>query len=464
MSKVDSSILSNRCIIANGLIQPWVSSHQRSLSRSGHLPGIINYPVGELKPKPSKPKGAVHLIKETYNNIDVLLTYGWNRVAYNILRSLSSKGIKVCVGDTSRLSMSFWSKYSDKSFLYPSFYSHPQSFINCLKSNFSKYRPKVYIPTHEETFIVAKYIEELKPFGVEIPISDLDTLKTLQLKHKIIELAKRLKISTPNTIQPADLSDVKAFSREVGYPVVIKMLNSNSAKGVFYAHSENQLINLYEKLISQLSREQFPILQEYVIGSGYGVSLLFNKGEPKAIFTHRRIREKISTGGTSTKRISTRNSKLECEAVRLLSEVKYHGVAMVEFKYNEDLKKEWLLEVNPRFWGSLALPIIAGIDFPFLLYKMAIEGDLKFTSDYKEGVVVRWVLGDILATLSEIKHTRSLQKPIKEFFTFDESGFDDFCLDDPLPFIAEMIYYFSKFLKTRSTNPIKESILEVDKL
>ena len=33
-----------------------------------------------------------------------------------------------------------------------------------------------------------------------------------------------------------------------------------------------------------------------------------------------------------------------------------------------------LIEVNPRFWGSLALAIYAGIDFPYLLYKLAMEG------------------------------------------------------------------------------------------
>lgn len=74
-------------------------------------------------------------------------------------------------------------------------------------------------------------------------------------------------------------------------------------------------------------------------GDGYGVSMLFNKGELRAKFTHKRLREKIATGGTSTKRISVKNLILEEYADNLLSFLKWHGVATVEFRFNEMGKK-----------------------------------------------------------------------------------------------------------------------------
>ena len=36
----------------------------------------------------------------------VLVTYGWNRIAYIILRSLATKGIYVYIGDSSPIAMS----------------------------------------------------------------------------------------------------------------------------------------------------------------------------------------------------------------------------------------------------------------------------------------------------------------------------------------------------------------------
>ena len=55
----------------------------------------------------------------------------------------------------------------------------------------------------------------------------------------------------------------------------------------------------------------------------------------------------------------------------------------------------YLIEINGRFWGSLQLSIEAGIDFPFLLYKLALGNKLECELSYKEGVKSRWLLGDL---------------------------------------------------------------------
>ena len=66
----------------------------------------------------------------------------------------------------------------------------------------------------------------------------------------------------------------------------------------------------------------------------------------------------------------------------------------MEFKIDPRDGSPKLLEVNPRFWGSLQLAIEAGMDFPFLLYKMAIDGDIDSVKDYTLGVKCRWLIPD----------------------------------------------------------------------
>lgn len=52
---------------------------------------------------------------------------------------------------------------------------------------------------------------------------------------------------------------------------------------------------------------------------------------------------------------------------------------------------------NPRFWRSLQLAIMAGVDFPYLLYKIETDGAVEMVTEYREGVRCRWLLpGDIL--------------------------------------------------------------------
>ena len=55
----------------------------------------------------------------------------------------------------------------------------------------------------------------------------------------------------------------------------------------------------------------------------------------------------------------------------LLKSLNWVGIAMVEFKVDPRDGIPKLMEVNPRFWGSLQLAIVSGVDFPYLILKMA---------------------------------------------------------------------------------------------
>ena len=70
---------------------------------------------------------------------------------------------------------------------------------------------------------------------------------------------------------------------------------------------------------------------------------------------------------------------------------------MVEFKKDPRDGQCKLMEINPRFWGSLELSVLSGVNFPYLLYRMETEGDIEPVIDYKEGIRCRWLLpGDIV--------------------------------------------------------------------
>ncbi len=399
--------------------------------------------------------------------VDVAITYAWNRVAYNVLRNLSSHGLQVAVGDAHNLAMAKKSKFCQCSFNYPCFYDNPKMFIDHLKDIFKLLKPKVYLPLHEETFIVAKYIDEFKDLNVTIPVHDFATLRAVHKKDSFVEIARSLELPVPKTFKPKNLSELRDIWQQLHQvgKVVIKSINSNSSKGIYYATSFEKLSVIYQKLVyeNKLDAEQYPIIQEYVSGAGYGVSMLFNHGQLRAKFTHKRLRAKISTGGTSTKRISTKNSVIENYAEKLLASLNWHGVAMVEFIVNETTGQAWLIEVNPRFWGSLALAIQSGVDFPYLLYRMAVDGDVAPVLEYNEGVVTRWLLGDMLATISSLKAEKSL-RPLCAFFDFRHEKYDDLYWDDLWPFFIQGAYYLNKFIRTASLNPTEKALLDIDKI
>jgi len=77
----------------------------------------------------------------------------------------------------------------------------------------------------------------------------------------------------------------------------------------------------------------------------------------------------------------------------LLRALCWTGVAMVEFRIQDDGTPVFL-ELNGRFWNSLALAIYAGMDFPRLLAQLAEEGKIRETPTYRENIRCRWLLGD----------------------------------------------------------------------
>ena len=377
---------------------------------------------------------------------DVLVSNAWGRSPYNVVRSLARHHLSVVVGTDKFMGMAALSRYPAATFRHPLTTTEPEAFTRRIKEAIQHYSPRVYLPMGEDTYVVAKYIDQLRSPAVTIPVAPYQTIKRLHKKDEVMELARSLGIPVPDTIVPRTVDDIRNFCKEHGSPVVLKRISSSSARGVFYL-TEDELTSAWN---DGLHDDGTPlrgfVLQKYVRGTGYGVSMLFNQGCLRATFTHKRLREIPATGGISTLRVGVVHGVLEEYARRLLEGVNFHGVAMVEFKHDEDTGHSWLIEVNPRFWGSLALAIRSGVDFAHLLFRMATEGDIEPVSDYRTGVVMKWILGDIAATIDGLKHPRDSRAGERT----KPDAYDDFCTDDPFAFVGGAVLALRKFLVTRT--------------
>ena len=94
---------------------------------------------------------------------------------------------------------------------------------------------------------------------------------------------------------------------------------------------------------------------------------------------------------------------------KLVAAVGWHGVAMFEFKLDDE-GRYCLMEVNGRFWGSLQLAIDAGVDFPRLLWAMS-QGRTSGPHElgYRVGLRERWWLGDLDHLYLRLRHDSGLR-------------------------------------------------------
>ena len=365
----------------------------------------------------------------------VLVTDGRSRASLAIVRSLGKRGIKVTSGEAFVCS-SFYSKYTDKKLVYPAPDKQPDLFLKRIIETIKNDMYDVIIPVRDDAnLILSKHKKELSRF-TRIPIADYNTLMKGRDKAQTLKIAMDNDIPCPQTYFIDGDDDLREIMKDLKFPVVIKPHRSSGSRGIKYVQSPKELLQAYGDVQNQYGEA---MVQEFIPqGGAYGVSMLFNHGEPRAIFAHKRLREYPNSGGPSTLRESVRFPEIEEYATTLLEALDWHGVAMVEFRVDQRDGKPKLMEINPRFWGSLQLAISSGVDFPYLLYKMAMDGDVEPVFEYKTGVKVRWLLlGDILWFLG-IQNSNKL-KALPEFLKFRGMRYDVLSFRDPMPALGAIL-------------------------
>ncbi len=374
--------------------------------------------------------------------MSVLVTNASNAKGVVVTQGLGIKGVKVVTTDSERFSSAFFSRYSRGHFQCASPKKNPNDFIDSIIKYIRRNKVDVLMPVNSiETILISKYKNKFTPY-CRVPFEDFHKMMQLNDKGEVMKIASELEIRIPKTYDIENISDLEKVSQRLEYPVVIKLRNATSSVGVSYAYSAGEFISKYKQTIQKfnLPLPEYPIVQEYIPGIGYGVSMLYNHGEIRARFTHKRLREYPITGGPSTLRISVRHPEMERAATKLLSHVNWHGVAMAEFKLDERTNKPVLIEVNPRFWGSVYQAIAAGVNFPYLLYEMAVEGDIKPVFDYRVGVKTRFLLNDFRALFGSLKNSSQRYQVLKEILKLYEKDlyYDTISIKDILPAVILM--------------------------
>ena len=366
---------------------------------------------------------------------DVLITYCWNRVGYNILRSLSSKGLKVWAADTSKVNICSRSKYCSGSFVYPDPFSHEKEFVECLVSKVDELKPKVLLPTHDESQVIMRHRNEF-PKALIIPYMESAFLETISDKAWATEKANVCGIPTPRVY--CDSGEVDSF------PCVFKTAIGNSAKTVFYPSNITEL----EKLETLYAGSK-TLIEEWIGGTDYSVDCI-RWGDFFQASTYHALVTKTGGGGTSTQREIVSLPALEEYSKRLLDCIGFRGVCGIDYRYDPSTGKAAFIEVNARFTGGLATPIAAGFDIPWVLYSLATLGKYEEPINLK----TKCILGDIITLVSRLTSFSFDKNEWKQALTFKGfDAFDDYRSDDRKAIFGEMSYYLGKLLKNKRLNP-----------
>ncbi|HYA93744.1 MAG TPA: ATP-grasp domain-containing protein [Thermodesulfobacteriota bacterium] len=369
----------------------------------------------------------------------VLVTDGHFRKSLAVVRSLGRKGIPVTVGERTFLNTSFFSKYCTRRLIYPSPQRSPDQFVAFILEEIKKKQYGCVFPMEEETLLLlAKYHSEISKYAYLL-VPDLKKIEFVRDKGNLMRFAEAHGIPTPKTSYV--LPPPSPFP-SIPIPAVIKPRISSGSFGIAYVKKSEEINSSYQNVHE---RYPFPLIQEWIPDGGgtFGLSALFDEASNvKAAFVHKKLRMYPVQGGPSTLAEGVEHPQIMALGLSLLKSLNWVGVGMVEFKVDPRDGIPKLMEVNPRFWGSLQLAIVSGVDFPFLILKMARKEYFEPVLHYAVGKRFRWLLlGDILHFLN---HPQRFDLHPSFFNFFDpNTSYDIFSKDDPFPLLGSVATFLT---------------------
>ncbi|NMH59047.1 ATP-grasp domain-containing protein [Alteromonas ponticola] len=378
----------------------------------------------------------------------VLIFDAQQRSALAATRSLGKRSdITVYTTDSTPEALAGASKYSSSYFCSPDPVKNTEQFITWLARIIDDKQIDFLLPVTEVSSRTLLENRDKLP-SVKLPFAELDTVLALSDKNQLVELAKSLAIPVPESRVYPNASAVDTHALD--YPCVLKPALSKVLVNNRWQSTQVHIVHTEAEFNKALEHAYFNhpfMLQQYIAGQGAGLFCYYQHGEAKAFFAHKRLREKPPSGGVSVLSESVAaDAKVKEFATKLLDSVNWHGVAMVEFKVADD-GTPYLMEINTRLWGSLQLSIDAGVNFPELLFD-GEYADVPLTTAFKQGVQLRWLLGDLDNLYLNMRDKKQSIKDkllhIGRFFTPRLSGrkHEVNRLDDMGPFRYELKKYF----------------------
>jgi biotin carboxylase len=331
---------------------------------------------------------------------DRVLVLGNVGPSLTVIRSLARAGFEVVVGcdvtrpvtDRSRHAAEFWT--------HPSPARDEREFVRALAGFLGARRDlSVVFPVGELTLAaIARHATTLPP-GRDVVMPDPAVLLTCLDKPSMHDIVGELGIPLPRSERAATLADLAAAAAAVGYPCVVKPVDSMRAflgRKALLCHAVDDLDRAFP---SWPAGNETLLVQQFAPGYRHNCQFAAVNGELLAYFEHR---------STRTDRLDGMGHEVVGQAVaptpalqqytsRLVARLEYSGVGCAQFTTDDRGDVAAFMEINPRLDGVCALPYHLGYDFPRLAVECArgaVPADLLPTG-YEPGARIHWLLGDL---------------------------------------------------------------------
>ncbi len=360
---------------------------------------------------------------------------GETRAALGIIRSLGEKGIPIIVGSNDSLGRSAFSKYIQKSFVYPP----PEAGISAVHQTILKQvralKPDILMPVFDQGWdVIHNYYEEYESLAAIVPNPGKKLYRHLSNKEILTSYALNHGVPVPAAHQPKTIKEALSLKDSLVYPVILKPHGGTAGAGICRVDRKELLADSLKKF------QHVPLIQEYIEGEDLELTILCNRGEPMAGSAYLSLRNAPLPFGPPVACLSIRDDDLMKIGCDFLKRIGFHGVGHLDFRRDRRDGIPKLFDFNVRVAGTNDISIRSGVDFGFILYRLAANQEVSSCFDYEIGREFRWFMPGELRYFLQSRHKT---QTIRHWLKFQKVS-TDFSLTDPMPQVAMLADLFKR--------------------
>jgi predicted ATP-grasp superfamily ATP-dependent carboligase len=358
----------------------------------------------------------------------IITTNSDDHIGLAAVRSLGKKNINFQVVSNTKNTLSWYSRYCKNKIIS----SYDLNFFLKLSKD------DVIFPMLEETMLLLS--KNKSKLECQLAFPDFETLQTASDKSLLIQHAIKNNISCPKTFFITKPEDVNECTSVIDFPVILKPNRGAGGKGIVSVNTPSLLPGVAEKILADnghfILQEKIPYTTKYTIGA-----LCNFDHELKRVCVIKELRNYPVETGQACYVETVNELGLVKFAEKLLKSLNFVGIADIDLVIDSRDNKPKLMEINPRFWGSMQVAIDAGVDFPYLLVTMLRDGDIEKSRVYKTGIRCRYMFYNDLVRLITILHSNypaaDKKRALQDFFTIPgNDGYYVYTVDDLKPFFG----------------------------
>ena len=212
----------------------------------------------------------------------------------------------------------------------------------------------VLVPTVDvELLAVARARKQFEQAGISVLLAEAQTLELCLDKLKLLVACDGV-VPVPRFAVFNEAFDDSDWQ----YPLIVKPRAGSGSRGIVKVDAPAEL--------AKLERSAQLLVQEYLPGEEFSVDVLADQ-HTDVLAAVPRERMKVDSGIAVVSR-TVKDSELEECARRVAERIGLKYVANVQFR-RDAAGRPCLLEVNPRFPGTMPLTVASGVNIPFLCLK-----------------------------------------------------------------------------------------------